>query len=172
MKTREELKSEDVMSSPVVAVNVDASVEEATKILSESRISGALVTDHRGAPVGVISLFDIVTFLSGYVRSGGSEPGGFYRYSYPTFGEGGGGESTPWEQVEEESLEGLTVGEIMTTEIISVSTRLPLLDVARLMAERHIHRVFVAAEHGPIGVISTMDVLGALTGVRLAKVST
>jgi len=171
MKPLEHLQAEDVMSSPVVTLNVETLLEEAARTLSELQISGALVTDHRGAPAGVISLFDIVTFLSGNARPTG-EPGGFYRYSYPTFGEGEESEPTEGGELVEESPEELTVGELMTTEIISVAPHLPLLDVAKLMAERHIHRVFVAAEHGPAGVISTMDVLGALSGAKRAAVRT
>lgn len=41
MKTWEQLKAEDVMSSPVVAVNVDTSLEEAAGTLSEHGMSGA-----------------------------------------------------------------------------------------------------------------------------------
>ena len=81
-----------------------------------------------------------------------------------TFDQGADGESTEWEEVEEESLEDLTVADLMTTEIVSVAPHLPVPAVAALLAERHLHRVFVAAEHGPVGVISTMDVLRALSG--------
>jgi CBS domain-containing protein len=169
MKTWEELNAEDVMSAPVVTVSVDTPVEEAARTLSEQEMSGALVNDHRGAPVGVVSLYDLVSYLAG-LKLPREEPGGFYRHAYPEFGETGEGWQTSWEELPEEPLKELQVEEIMSGDIISVAPTLPLRDVAKLMAERHIHRVFVSGKEGPLGVISTMDVLGALSGVRRSKV--
>jgi CBS domain-containing protein len=169
MKSWEDLRAEDVMSAPVVTVGVDTTVEEAARILSEQEMSGALVSDHRGAPVGVVSLYDLVSYLAG-LKLPREEPGGFYRHSYPDFGETGEGWQATVEELPEEPLNELLVEEIMTGGIIAVPPTLPLRDVAKLMAERHIHRVFVSGKEGPVGVISTMDVLGALSGVRRSKV--
>lgn len=168
MKSWGELRAEDVMSSPVVTVNVDTSLNEAAEILSEHQISGVLVTDGRGAPVGVVSLFDIASHVSGMERPAG-EPGGFYRYSYPRFAEGGEGWEAGWDEEESSSLKETPTGEIMTSEIITVPTVMPLAEVARTMWKRKIHRVFVAGESGPVGVISSMDILGAVSGARRAK---
>jgi CBS domain containing-hemolysin-like protein len=119
--------------------------------------------------VGVVSLFDLVSYLAGFERPQ-EEPGGFYRYSYPKFSEDGEGWDSEWEAVEEVALKEITVGEIMATEIITVPPKLALVDVGKLLAERHIHRVFVAGENGPVGVISTMDLLRAMTGAAPPKV--
>lgn len=170
MKSWERLKAEDVMSAPVLALNVETTLQEASKTLGENRMSGALVTDHRGAPVGVVSLFDIVGHLAG-LAAPPEGTGSFYRYSYPRFREGGEGWESEWEQVETEPLQETTVGEVMSTEIIDVPRDLPLKSVGKLLADRHIHRVFVAGEKGPIGVISTMDVLRAATGSKKARAS-
>jgi CBS domain-containing protein len=167
MKSWEQLNAEDVMSSPVVTLNVDTPLEEAARTLSENEISGALVNDHRGAPVGVVSLNDIVSCVAG-LKIPPEEPGGFYRHTYPNLSEAGEGWLSPWEEPPEEPLKDLPVEEIMSGEIISVPPKLPLKEVAKLMAERHIHRVFVS-ENGPVGVISTMDILGILTGVKPLK---
>lgn len=164
----ERMTAEDVMSSPVIALNVDAPLAEVLKTLGEHQMSGALVTDHRGAPVGVVSLFDVVTHLSGLERPP-EEPGGFYRYSYPRFGEGGEGWESGWEEIEGEPLKEITAGEIMSTEIISVPRGLTLADVAKLLAKRRIHRVFVAGDNGPAGVVSAMDMLRAISGVTRPK---
>lgn len=170
MKGWEQLSAEDIMSSPVVTLNVETPLEEAARTLSEYEMSGALVSDHRGAPVGVVSLFDIVSYLAG-LKIPQDEPGGFYRHAVPNFGESGEGGPPPWEEPPEEPLKDLPVEEIMSGDIISVPPKLPLGEVAKLMAERHIHRVFVS-ENGPIGVISTMDILGILTGVKAINART
>jgi hypothetical protein len=40
--------------------------------------------------------------------------------------------------------------------------------VAKQLAEKHIHRIFVSGKNGPIGVISTMDLLRSIAGVAQA----
>src|SRR5262245_1599869 len=143
MKPFESLTADDVMSSPVVSLHVDTSLAEAARTLTESEISGALVTDHRDATVGVVSLFDIVTHMAGLARSP-EEAGGFYRYSYPTITEAGEGWEPEEEEAEPAPMRETTVGEIMSTEIIEVPPTLPAKDVAKQLCEKHIHRIFVS----------------------------
>jgi|GEM_PF-2409008 len=164
MKPFESMTAEDLMSSPVVSLNVDTSLADAAQTLTESEISGALVTDHRDAPVGVVSLFDIVAHMAGLSRSP-EEAGGFYRYSYPRFSDADEGEESEGEEIESTPMRETTVGEIMSTQIIEVSSSLPAREVAKQLAEQHIHRVFVSGPSGPVGVISTMDLLRSIAGV-------
>jgi CBS domain-containing protein len=167
MKPFESMTAEDLMSSPVVSLNVETSLAEAAQTLTENEISGALVTDHRDAPVGVVSLFDIVTHLSGLARTP-EDAGGFYRTSYPRFTEGGEEWESEAEDAEPVPLKESTVGEIMSPQIIEVAPTLPAKEVARQLAERHIHRIFVSGAEGPVGVISTMDLLRSVAGVTRA----
>lgn len=149
----------NVMKSPVLSLDADTALSEAAAWMSDNEISGAPILDHSDRPVGVISLFDIVTYLSGMDVPGG----GFYRYSYPKFAEGGEGWDKGWEEVEPDTLKNTPVSEIMTTELLTVDEATPLPRVARLMKRRHIHRLFVTREGKLVGVISTMDILGALS---------
>lgn len=164
MKPFESMTAEDLMSSPVVSLNVDTTLAEAAQTLTESEISGALVTDHREAPVGVVSLFDIVAHTAGLSRAP-EEAGGFYRYSYPRFSEGGEEGESEWEESESTPMRETTVGEIMSTHILEVPPSLPAKQVAKELAEKHIHRIFVSGSDGPVGVISTMDLLRSISGV-------
>ena len=168
MKLWDELKAEDVMSAPVITLDAEDLLRDAARTLSEYKISGALVMDHRGEPVGVVSLFDIASHLAGLDRPAG-EPGGFYRQSYPKFGD----EDDPWtepEGADEAPQVETTVEEIMAEGIISVPPDMSLVRVAATMSEQGIHRVFVAGPGAtPQGLISTMDVLRALAGQRRAK---
>jgi CBS domain-containing protein len=170
MKPWDSLKAADLMKSPVLAVDTDSSLEEAARTMSENRVSGLLVTDHRGAAVGVVSMSDIVSYLAGLQRPAG-EPGGFYRQMAPQFADAGEGGEERWEEMEEEPLRETTVGEIMATEILAVGLDASIPELAKLLWERRIHRVFVSGEGGrPAGVISTLDVLGTLAGLPAAKV--
>jgi CBS domain-containing protein len=158
------------MKSPVVAVEMESSLAEAARIMSDNRVSGLLVTDHRGAGIGVVALSDLVAHLAGLDRPPG-EPGGFYRQAVPSYSDGG--DDAPdedWSDREVEPLRDTPVSEIMSTELITVGTETPLPAVARTMAEKRIHRIFVVNEKGaPVGVISTLDLLSAATDLPAAK---
>jgi CBS domain-containing protein len=160
VKTWAELTVAEIMKSPVIAVNEATLLGEAAQALSDYKISGAVVNDHRGVPVGVVSLLDIVAALAGMDRPPG-EPGGFYRQ----------GRLIP-EAIEEETEtaeegpgEGATIAEIMSPEIISVGADATLDRVAKLLHEKQIHRLFVRDGRGAlVGVVSTMDLLRVLAG--------
>ena len=159
MKPWNQRTAADVMKSPVLSLDAETVLSDAAAWMSDNEISGAPILDHQERPVGVVSLFDIVTYLSGMDVPGG----GFYRYSYPKFAEGGDGWEKGWEEVEPDTLKNTPVSEIMTTEILTVSEETPIPEVARMMSRRHIHRLFVTRDGALTGVISTMDIMGALS---------
>ncbi|MBI4564191.1 MAG: CBS domain-containing protein [Planctomycetes bacterium] len=161
MKPWTEAKAGDVMSTPIHTVEMDTPIREAARHLSDHKISGALVVDFNGKPAGVVSLFDIATALAGLDRLL-EQPGSFYRYGFPKFKEGGADWEGRWEEVETDPLRETEVSEIMTAELITVPEHKPLQEVARAMWEREIHRVIVTKDEKPVGIVSTMDILGAL----------
>ena len=57
-----------------------------------------------------------------------------------------------------------TVHQIMVPHIISVPDTTPLSEIAALMLEQGIHRVFVTQENCIAGVISTTNMLQVLAG--------
>ncbi|MCC6738265.1 MAG: CBS domain-containing protein [Planctomycetia bacterium] len=160
MKNRPRPVAGDIMKAPVIAVSFETPVREAADILSSNGISGALVTGRNGEAVGVVSLFDIVSFLAGLDRPPGA-PGGFYEYVYPDFEEDGGLWEAPVRPPDEKPVAETPVGDIMATSIISVPSGAELEEVAALMVRKHVHRVFVRQQGEPVGVLSSMDVLRA-----------
>jgi CBS domain-containing protein len=156
VKSWQDLKAKDVMKAPVVTLDDDVSLREAAQALSDDHIGGAPVVNLQGKPLGVVSLFDIATHLAGLERPAG-EPGGFYRQGRVQVG--GGEVETP----EEGALDEATVADIMAPGLIGVRPEASLSDVARLLARKQIHRVFVLDGKGRLqGVISTMDILRVL----------
>ena len=59
------IQSRDVMTSDVVSISEDATVEEAAKKLLESHIHRLLVVSEEGRPLGIISTTDIVREMRG-----------------------------------------------------------------------------------------------------------
>jgi CBS domain containing-hemolysin-like protein len=68
-----------------------------------------------------------------------------------------------WQQEIEGFPEGGVASRYMTTDVVSVEPQMPLAELARMMIDAHIHRVFVLDEQRrPVGVISSTDILAAL----------
>ena len=56
-------KAKDVMTTHVVAVDVDDTVDHAISLMVKHRISGLPVLDREGRPVGVVSEFDLLELI-------------------------------------------------------------------------------------------------------------
>lgn len=56
-------KAKDIMTTHVVAVDVDDTVDYAISLMVKHRISGLLVLDKQGCPVGVVSEFDLLELI-------------------------------------------------------------------------------------------------------------
>jgi CBS domain-containing protein len=59
-------------------------------------------------------------------------------------------------------LDAVRVGDVMTTEPVTVDVDVPILDAARLMGERRIRHVPVVQGDHLLGMIGIRDVLGSL----------
>lgn len=147
----------DIMHHDVITVPYATPLSEVERIMSDNRISGAPVTDEAGRIVGIISLSDII---ARYTEDPDARPRrgpGFYHLSseemldedYDSF------------EVPKESED--TAEDVMTAQIYSVSASAGLKDIAALMCEHRIHRVLVAENGRHVGLISTMEILDALS---------
>jgi predicted transcriptional regulator len=56
-------KAKDIMTTHVVAVKVDDTIDEVISLMVKHRISGLPVVDEQGRPVGVISEFDLLNLI-------------------------------------------------------------------------------------------------------------
>jgi CBS domain-containing protein len=74
-------------------------------------------------------------------------------------------ESPDLDEPEEiDPLEATSVSEIMSPSIIGVPVGTPVQEVAKMMWDQHIHRTFVMEGGLPVGIISSLDLLGSLAG--------
>lgn len=123
-------------------------VEDAIRLFAEARISGAPVVEGEDL-VGIVTEGDLI-FRDAEIKSpgfldilGGIVPLG------------------DWSQYREEVLKsaGVTVGEVMTEEPVTVSPDDSLSDAATIMAEQRIKLLPVTREGKLHGALSRMDVL-------------
>jgi len=150
------LLARDVMTRNVVCVRSTTNLRELEKIFLEKRISGAPVVDDAGRLVGVISQTDLVY----YHLTRGDRPfhgSDFYRSAQIERAFEGAGY-----QIEDFDI-GL-VGEVMTPVVHTAAPETPVVDLARLMAEKRVHRMIVTEGERVVGLVSAMDLLQVIAG--------
>jgi CBS domain-containing protein len=143
-----ELRVGDVMETDWPTLGPESTVEEAIKLFAEDRVSGAPVVDD-GRLVGIITEGDLI-FQDADVRApgfldilGGIVPLG------------------DTDEYRKEALKsaGVTVGEVMTDDPVTVAPEATLAETATTMAERR-KKILPVVDGGRlVGVITRMDIL-------------
>jgi CBS domain-containing protein len=142
------LRVGDVMETAWPTLEPEQTVEDVIKLLAESGISGAPVVEG-GELVGIITEGDLI-FQDAEIKApgfldilGGVIPLG------------------NWEEYRQEALKsaGVTVGEVMTRDVITISPDASLAEAATIMAEERIKLLPVAEEGNLRGVVTRMDIL-------------
>jgi CBS domain-containing protein len=122
------------------------------RLFEENEISGCPVVSGEGRVIGVVSKTDLLRRCS---EGTPDQPPGFL---LEVISDGEDEELIP------EPL--ICVDDFMTEGAATVSPSTPVGRVAALMVERRIHRAIVVdSENFPLGVITTLDLLGAFPGV-------
>jgi CBS domain-containing protein len=157
------IKARDIMQTDVVHFLPSTPIEEAIETMEDLHISGAPVLDEAGRIVGVLSAHDIAK--PEHVRSGRVES---------MHGEYDMGEPVGEESLDEYSGDEVffskedyspevhgsdTVGEWMSTDVISVDPEWTLKEICRVMIKQHIHRVPVVQGRVLKGIISSLDIV-------------
>ncbi len=142
------LRVGDVMETDWPALGPESTVEEAIKLFAEERISGApVIVD--GQLVGIITEGDLI-FQDADVKApgfldilGGIVPLG------------------DTDEYRREALKsaGVTVGEVMTDDPVTVAPEATLAETATTMAERRKKILPVIDDGRLVGVITRMDIL-------------
>lgn len=138
----EETPVSDYMTDLVHSIPATTRVEQVYERLEELDVSALAVIDSDRRPVGVVSRTDLV-------RAARRPHRGAPRLKALEF-------------VDE------AVSEIMRPGVITVEVDRPLAEVALLMVEERIHRVFVTERGSLVGVTSTLDLMQAAVDLRVA----
>jgi CBS domain-containing protein len=143
------MKVRDVMQRNAITATAEMTIEDAVRRMVEHRISGLPVVDATGAVVGILSEGDLlrrvelgteakiprwVRWLAGQGRAAGE-----YARSH-----------------------ALTVGEVMTVPVVSVTPETDLAEVAALMESRRIKRLPVLEDGHLVGMLARHDLVRAL----------
>jgi len=143
----------DVMTPEPACVDPATTLRELARLFDEHEISGAPVVDQEGKVIGIVSKTDVIQRC---VQGTLDVPPAFL---FEVLAEQGADEGTA-----EGVAEGLPcVQDFMTEDPLTVAAEESAISVARAMSEHRVHRVVVVDEEGfPIGIITSLDLLGAL----------
>lgn len=149
------MKVRDVMTSDVKVVQYNDSVKHFLEQLEELEISGMPVVDADGRLLGVATMTD--------VGKGVQDPPLTTESDRDFYDEDEGNLS---------GLDSAKVADIMTEHMVTVQPESELFELANLMSETGIHRVFVTAGEEVVGVVTSLDmvrVLGELLQKEMAE---
>lgn len=132
----------DLAVRDVISIQPDDPLGEAVRLLVEHRVNAMPVVDNRGRCKGIFSSTDLVRV--------------FHRASSGSLADDSG--------VTRSVLERLTVADVMTSDVMTLTPEDPILDAAREMVRSRIHRlVVVDPGQRVIGILSTLDLLEAFS---------
>jgi CBS domain-containing protein len=152
------MKVKDVMTSNVKVVKHTDSVKHFLGQLEELEISGMPVVDADGRLLGVATMTD--------VGKGVQDPPLQTEADRDFYDEEDGHDAS--------GLDSAKVADIMTEHMVTVKPETELSELAKLMSDSGIHRVFVTAGEEAVGVVTSLDmvrVLGELIESQMAGAS-
>ena len=160
-KVAREYTAADIMTKNVICVTKDADLRDLGKLFLAKGITGTPVIDRDGDICGVISQTDLLY----YQLTRDDElvlPSDFYQSARV--------EGRPISKgFQIEDVNTATVEEVMTPVVHAVLASTPVAAIAKLMTQRHIHRVIVRREMKVVGIISALDVLRVFGGIDQRK---
>jgi predicted transcriptional regulator len=151
-------QAKDIMTEDLLTAYEGWTIHRLADFFINRQISAAPVIASDHELVGVVSIGDVFKFNNANENSKSDALRNHYR-------------DTCGQEINEELLrswvkdadKNCTVHQIMNKEVISVDDTANVETVAKVLLDRHIHRVFVTnADNKVVGVITAMDVLGTL----------
>ncbi|MDX1451405.1 MAG: CBS domain-containing protein [Oleiphilaceae bacterium] len=145
------LVARDIMTPHVKTVPHNWTMHKFAAFLADNDISGSPVSNKDGEVIGIATLKDIADFHFNSVSKD---------YEAMMNDE----ELKEARRLRMMIFEGMAklpveVGDIMTPIIFSVTENSPIKEVAKLMMQEHLHRIFVKKEEKITGIITTYDLL-------------
>lgn len=171
----------DIMQTDVTTVRPGTTVRDLTRILADQGITGVPVVDAGGEVLGVVSTSDVTRLAAEEPHVSPSRLT-WDRRALPTAYD----EENPYDEdiplgdffLPEEAavpawgtepgdgpFDELTVEDIMTPVPFTVEPTVPVSELADFLLRGRIHRAVVTEGRSLVGIVTTMDILRAVTAV-------
>lgn len=148
------IRAKDIMTTDVITVTPDTTVEELGRLFIQKRISGAPVVDAENRLYGIVTENDLIKRNE--------------RFHIPTmirlfdaFIPLGGDSSI---ENEIKRMSASKVSEICKKKVVTVDPETPLNDIATIMSEEGFHLLPVVSSGKLVGIIGKMDVIKGTMG--------
>lgn len=136
-----------IMKTDVYAIQADASLLDALKLITEKKISGMPVLNNEGIPVSFISDGDILKYLAK------AHPLLTHAYSISTINSD---ETGLDEKLQE--LASMKVSDIASKKVISVDVNDELADIFHVLGEYHLKKAPVMEDGKMVGIINRSNI--------------
>jgi CBS domain-containing protein len=146
----------DVMTRDVVSVDAEMTVAELDQVLLDHRITGAPVVDG-GRVVGVVSIVDVL-FLLRLADLDMERMSGFYVGSF-SISVASLGHLVTGTQPMIGRLSEWQVRDVMSTQVLCVSSSDDVATAAQRMLKHDVHRLLVIDGADLVGMVSAFDLL-------------
>ncbi len=148
------MKARDVMVSPVITMDQDASVRDAAALLVAKRISAVPIVDASGKLIGILTEGDLMRRIE-------TETEHSYSWWLSFFL---GDRAIAADYVKSHATK---VKDVMTREVKTALPDAPLHEIADLFEENQIKRVPIVSEGGDlVGIVSRANILQAIASAR------
>jgi len=155
MKTS--LTAADIMTDSVLMAYEGWSIKRLSEFMMKNKVSGAPVISSDHSLVGVVTMSDVVRFEGASLKDKRALLDEVYaEYVGLDYDEG------TKEQMLSKADENCTVHQVMTKNVVQVDESSTLQELAYVMLQHGIRRVFVTKQGIIRGVVSTSNILKAL----------
>ncbi len=147
------MKASDVMTTQVITVRPDASVQDVARLLVTNRISAVPVVTEDGELVGLVSEGDLIR----RVESGTEHRRSWWLEMLL------GSDTVAQEFIKEHSRR---VTDVMTRQVITIDPDTPVADIATLLENKRIKRVPVVVDGKVVGIVSRANLIQGLASMK------
>lgn len=147
----EDLRAKDIMTTDVVTVSPQQTVNEVIELLMEKNISGLPVVDESNGVMGIVTEGDLI------YRSKKLEIPRYFTIldSYIFL------DNTKKMEEQIRKMVGYRVADIMTSEVVTVDVEETVEEIATIMTRKQVNRVPVTQNGKLVGIVTRRDIIRA-----------
>jgi len=149
------MQAHDIMTNKVITAERDTSVEQIAALMMKHHISAVPIVE-KGRVVGLVSEGDLMRRVEGAVEKHRSWWLSFFA-------------NPDLEASEYVALHGRSAKDIMTTNVVTIPSDMPVGEIARLLEKKHFKRVPVLDDGELVGIVSRANLLHAMAAVPVIR---
>ncbi|MCY0150792.1 MULTISPECIES: CBS domain-containing protein [Hoeflea] len=149
------MQAHDIMTNKVITAERDTSVEQIAALMMKHHISAVPIVE-KGRVVGLVSEGDLMLKVEGAVEKHRS-------WWLSVFA------NPDLEASEYVALHGRRAKDIMTTNVVTIPSDMPVGEIARLLEKKHFKRVPVLDDGELVGIVSRANLLHAMAAVPVIR---